>query len=259
MDSTVAITGAHGFLGSAIRSTLDAEHHVTSLGRHPGDEPWQLSDNLPPDLDGTLALIHGAWAVAPRTSAVANMNIAGSLSLLDEARRHGIPFVFISSMSASDTTRSRYGRAKRAVERHVLTYEKGIVVRPGTIRDEAGGLGMLGASLGRLASLPVDAQVDPDPLVPLVSLERVVEESLKPVVAPADTPREIVLVDEWTPLSRLIASLAPDGTTKRVIRLPQALITTASTVAQYASVPPFRDLADSWLGLIDAAHAHRTD
>lgn len=256
MESSVAITGARGFLGSALVTALGPDHRVTSLGRHPGDEPWQLSDTHAPDLEGVQAVIHCAWAVTPRTSAVANVNIAGSLALLDEARRHGIPFVFISSMSASDSTRSRYGRAKREVEHHVLRYENGIVIRPGTIRDDAGGIGMLAASLGRLASLPVEARVNPDPLVPLVSLQRVVDESLTPALEPATT-REVDLVDEWIPLSQLIASLAPQDTTRRALRVPQTLITTASTVAQRAGVPPFQDLADSWLGLMDASRAHR--
>lgn len=258
MASSLAITGAHGFLGSAILPALTEDQSVISLGRHPGDEPWQLTDTHSPTLEHASALIHCAWVVAPRTSSTANTNIAGSLALLDEARHQGIPFVFISSMSASDSTRSRYGRAKREVERHVLRYPQGSVIRPGTIRDEAGGIGMLGESLGRLTALPVQPRVTPDPAVPLVSLDRVVSVVMRHALAPGDDDREVDLVDEWIPLSALVTSFAPSAGPRRGVRVPQALITASTSVAQRASVSLFRDLADSWLGLMDAAQRQPT-
>lgn len=255
MQPCVAITGAHGFLGSALTSALSTDHQVTSLGRHHGDQHWELSDVHAPALPSASAIIHCAWAVTPRTRSVANMNVAGSLALLDEAQRRAIPFIFISSMSASEGTRSRYGSAKRAVERHVLRYRNGVVVRPGTIQDASGGLGMLTASLSRLAALPVQARIHPEPRVPVVGLTRVVDVTIRRALTPSTDEQQMDLVDAWVPLSELVRSLATTSQPQRTVRLPSALVTAGSTLAQRASIPPFRDLGDSWLGLIDASRA----
>lgn len=255
MSSSVAVSGAHGFLGSAVVEHLSATSEVILLGRHSGDRRWNLADTWAPPLGDVAAVVHCAWAVAPRTAATANTNIAGSLALLDSAQTAGLPFIFISSMSASDATRSRYGRSKRIVEKHVLNYERGHVLRPGTIRDATGGIGMLGESLGRLADLPLEAQVSPSPYVPIVSRNRVVEEVTSRLSASDSAPREVDLVDEWIPLDALMATLTQRARRPKV-SIPSSIITGACSAFQRASIPPFRDLADSWLGLMDASARH---
>ena len=256
MNSAVAISGAHGFLGSALVEHLRDSTAVIRLGRHSGDRPWNLSDSLAPTLTDATAVAHCAWVVVPRTAATAKTNIAGSLALLDSAGAAEIPFIFISSMSASDATRSRYGRSKRAVEKRVLAYERGYVLRPGTIRDATGSIGMLGESLGRLADLPLDPHVSPSPYVPIVSRDRVVEEVTSRLSAPDSAPREVDLVDEWIPLDALMATLTQRARRPK-ITIPSSVITGACSAFQRASIPLFRDLADSWLGLMDAS-ARRT-
>jgi nucleoside-diphosphate-sugar epimerase len=252
MSNPVAVSGAHGFLGSAVVEHLRGSSDVIPLGRYPGDRAWDLRDTFAPSLGDVVAVIHCAWAVSPRTVTTANFNIAGSLALLDAARAADIPLIFVSSISASDATRSRYGRSKRAVERPVLAYERGVVLRPGTIRDASGGIGMLSESLGRLADLPLEARVSPSPYVPLVSLNRVVEAISKRLTNSTAVPREVDLVDEWLPLEALMASLT-ERASRPTVRIPSGVVTGASVALQRASIPPFRDLADSWLGLMDAS------
>lgn len=231
-------------------------HHratpTRSVGRRTADVVWDLSATAAPSLDGIRAIVHCAWTVAPRTQAVANMNIAGSLALLDEARRLDVPYVFISSMSASPTTLSRYGRSKHAVEAYVLEYSRGRVVRPGTIRDADGGIGMLGQSLKRLGSLPVSLRVTPTPDVPLVSLDRVVTVAADLALQPSTAATEVDLIDEWTSVDQLMAQMSSTPRASRSVTAPSTLVTTGCRVVRAAGVPGIRDLADSWLGLIDA-------
>ena len=75
-------------------------------------------------------------------------NIRGSRILVNQAHAHGIPVLFISSMSAFKGCRSKYGRAKLIVEKTVVC-NGGNIIRPGLIWSQA----QLGGILGKIASL----------------------------------------------------------------------------------------------------------
>lgn len=64
--------------------------------------------------------------------------------------------------------------------------------------------------------------------------------------------RNYISVDEWLPLEALMASLT-ERASRPTFRIPSGVVTGASVAFQRASIPPFRDLADSWLGLMDAS------
>ncbi len=228
------------------------------MGRHEGDTAWSLDGPVSDFSDDVTSLIHCAWVVRPRSVESAQLNVTGSLRLLSKARKRGLRFIFISTMSASDSTASIYGGSKRAVEKQVLKYEHGIVVRPGTISDGAGDLGMLDDILRSIGGLPLVPRVTPEPYVPIVALDRVAR-----IVAglatstPADA-RELDLIDEWVTLSDLVAHVADDGRRSRTAPVPQGLITGLSRLARRMPVPTARDMSDSWLGLIDASSRRPT-
>ena len=135
MSRVCALTGAHGYVGSALRRALTAAGWtVVSLSRREnlaGDEiRWSLEDasaSGPNALREELrrrkvsAVVHAAWdlrLVRPRD--LERVNVQGSLRLLDEAQAAGVPrFVFISTISAFDEAESDYGKTKLAVERAV--------------------------------------------------------------------------------------------------------------------------------------------
>src|ERR1700678_1901431 len=146
-----ALTGAHGYVGSALRRGLTtAGWTVVSLSRREnlsGDEiRWSLEDasaSGPNALREELrrrevsAVVHAAWdlrLVRPRD--LERVNVQGSLRLLDDAHAAVVPrFVSISSISAFDESESYYGKTKLAVE-HAVSLRGGVVIRPGLVYGE---------------------------------------------------------------------------------------------------------------------------
>src|ERR1700761_1299031 len=138
MSRVCALTGAHGYVGSALHRGLTAAGWtVISLSRRAnlaGDEiRWSLEDAsaLRQELRRreVSAVVHAAWdlrLVRPRD--LEQVNVQGSLRLLEDSRAAGVlRFVFISSISAFDEAESHYGKTKLAVERAVLL-EGGVVI-----------------------------------------------------------------------------------------------------------------------------------
>ena len=250
MGDVTALTGFNGFLGSAIRVALLENHDVLTIGRRGADIQWDLANPLAPPLMDCSAIVHCAWAVAPRSQRVTDMNMAGSLALLDAARAADVPLVFVSTLSATAATRSRYGRSKLLVEENVLAYRRGRVIRPGVVRDSDGSMGMLSQALQRIASLPVRVSISPPPRVPVVGLERTVL-AVTDAIRAEGGPASQDLVDEWVDLDELMASMTNGESRPRRLTIPSTLVTSACIVSQ--RLPRLRDLSDSWLGLTDAA------
>jgi nucleoside-diphosphate-sugar epimerase len=135
----VALTGASGFVG---------RHLASQLGAVP--IPFRLESSTQ---IGTLAsfdaLIHAAWDFHAQD----DRNVAGSTRLFERAAAEGIPrILFISSLSAFEGCRSRYGKSKLAVENE-LTRFGGCSVRLGFVIDETDH--GLSGGLKKLARLPV--------------------------------------------------------------------------------------------------------
>lgn len=88
------------------------------------------------------ALVHAAWDFAQvRAATIERVNVEGSVRLFEQAAAASVSrIVFISSMSAYPEARSRYGRAKMAVERAVRNLPA-VVIRPGLVYgDQPGGV-----------------------------------------------------------------------------------------------------------------------
>lgn len=155
---TCAVTGARGYVGSHIESSLHATgYRVIRLGRNPAhdDRLFILGEPVESSiLEGADALIHCAYDFGTRTASEENrINVEGSLQLLRAAQRAGTKrIVFISTVSAFEGCRSFYGQGKLEVERVVLAMG-GIVLRPGLVYGDPG-KGMFGA-LSRLTRLPL--------------------------------------------------------------------------------------------------------
>lgn len=137
MNVGIGITGANGYIGSALHEGLLHEgYDVCRLVRTPTidqDRKFSLADD-DYSLSGLHTLIHCAWDLTASTwTDIEERNIEGSKRLFDRARKDGVrTIIFISSMAAFDGCRSLYGRSKGVVENYV-TVIGGIVVRPGTV------------------------------------------------------------------------------------------------------------------------------
>ncbi len=147
----VAISGATGFLGSALcRHLASHGYHVRGLVRNPASAPRGLEKlewyccSLPDRIDraaleGVHTLIHCAYETkfvcASRSREV---NVEGSNMLFESCRAAGVTRIaFISSMSAHDAAISAYGQTKLEVEA-MLDPEWDIAIRPGLIIGEGG-------------------------------------------------------------------------------------------------------------------------
>src|SRR5271166_1550499 len=156
--STILLTGAAGYLGQHIATSLRrSDHTVLEASRRNG---FELASPTWPVSQPVDTLIHAAWDMtATRWTEIEKVNVQGSLRLFDRAHAHQVrQIIFISSMSAYADAKSRYGRAKFFVEErlHKLV---GCSVRPGLVYSIAPG-GMLGSLRQLVKKLPVLPVID---------------------------------------------------------------------------------------------------
>ncbi len=110
----VLVTGAGGTVGRFVVPALEAGgHRVTTLGRHPGDHPWDLADSAP-RLPPADALVHAALAHVPGAyrggegddpARFRRLNIDGTRALFDAAG--GARVVFLSAAPSTATAAAR--------------------------------------------------------------------------------------------------------------------------------------------------------
>lgn len=159
MTLRAAITGAGGFLGSALARRLAASGaEVSALSRRPAAipgtswRPYDLTDPsiAPAFLGSPDVVIHAAFSLAGAGPELERLNYDAALRLRDAARKRGAQFIFISSMSAHEQAESSYGRAKWAIEQALDAADA--VVRPGLI---IGPGGLYARMLGALRGAPV--------------------------------------------------------------------------------------------------------
>jgi uncharacterized protein YbjT (DUF2867 family) len=128
---TLAITGGTGFVGEhLLRTALAQGYDVRALTRGwkpPEDEiAWvdgalDRPDSLVKLAAGADAVIHVAGLInAPSRAAFEAVNVAGTVHMIDAARKAGVRrFVHISSLAAREPDLSSYGWSKAKSERLV--------------------------------------------------------------------------------------------------------------------------------------------
>ncbi len=170
---TIAVSGAGGFLGSALCRHLAAHGFtVRALARDPARRPHGLESlawvrcGLPDAIDPRAfesvdVFVHCAYETRFRSQAQARaVNVGGSERLFRIAREHGVrKLVFVSSMSAHADALSLYGRTKLEVEA-LLDPARDLAVRPGHILGEGGVFWRTAASIAALPFIPLFSKGD---------------------------------------------------------------------------------------------------
>lgn len=255
----VAITGANGYVGSALSSAFAAsgyrvialQRSAPAVGGRWDYLPYSLQDGPAAALpDDVAAVVHCAYDLHARDPAeIEHINLGGTEKLV---RAVGdIPIVLISSMSAYSGTSQVYGRTKLACE-DLVTAHGGTSLRLGLVHGGDDG-GMIGA-LRKVAALPFVPMLRPDSYQYAVHAEDVVNCVLATVEqAP---PQRIlgVAAPRRVPFSEIIRSLraAATSTSLRPIPVSSALLYRALRTAEAAGIRiGFR--ADSLLGLMHPA------
>jgi nucleoside-diphosphate-sugar epimerase len=148
--STIAITGATGFVGSEVtKYFLDKGWHVVGLTRSPGTlehknltyRKYDITKAVPSDtLEGVDYLLHTAYVKLSKASpeAVA-INIKGAENLIKAAKKaHVGQLLFMSTMSAHEDAISAYGKQKLEIENLFLKESNTSVIRSGLIIGNGG-------------------------------------------------------------------------------------------------------------------------
>jgi nucleoside-diphosphate-sugar epimerase len=132
----VVVTGAKGFIGSAVCSSLhEFGHEPIVLNMNQAGKPWRLGDVALSSLfRGAESLVHLAWDFDPASARVCAQ---GSIQLIQRARALGVQrVIFASSQSAASGDATSYGAAKKEVE-GALDPTRDLAIRPGIVWSES--------------------------------------------------------------------------------------------------------------------------
>jgi NADH dehydrogenase len=140
----IAITGAQGFIGSALFEKLThAGHEVSRWVRNPKNTEDKMFV-MPNVISSTLFeskpdwIIHAAYVTQFKTAKETwEANIQGSMRLFELAEKQGVKILFLSSLSAHPDARSIYGQSKFQLE-SALDLSQHLVVKPGVVIGPGG-------------------------------------------------------------------------------------------------------------------------
>lgn len=260
VPTVAAVSGASGYLGSRICTTLESMGwSVLRLVRNPDpldgrERRFVLGDPVGADtLASADLLIHTAYDMSlTRPADIRRINVEGSRLLLAAAHDAGVrKIIVLSSMSAFTGTSQLYGRAKLAIEKVTAGFG-GCSIRPGLVYGDRPG-GMVGAlrKITRLPIVPLPAGGahqyplrEDDLLRAIAALAAVDDLPLGPIgIAPASPVKFRDLLCYFA---------AQEGRKCRFVPVPWQMVYWGLRAAELARIPvPFR--ADSLLGLARSA------
>ena len=232
-NPTILITGATGFIGSALATHFAAKGwSVIGTSRNIPNRPlpgvhYERFDLQKPIVRedvfrGVDILIHAAFVAAKRGRNAVLINTDGTRQMLAAARRSGVTkCVFLSSLAAHEGALSAYGRQKRTIEK-VFSDTNDLIVRPGLVLGDGGLFGRMKTHLQKNRTIPVfgDGQqpvqtIYLDDLV--LFIDRLLENNSCGAFTACD-PTPVSYRDFYTALAAIF------GVTPKFVRLPYSVI-----------------------------------
>lgn len=161
MNEKIAVTGANGFIGKMLLSSLSAKgKDIVGLVRDVPDStgdfpviPYDLSMDRFPDIPGLGTIVHCAWAFGKGNF---TLNMRACQVINEYASRNAIRVVFLSSLSATESSRSEYGRAKELAGRMFLDSGQ-LVISPGLVTGDGALFSRISSMLTALPIIPLPA------------------------------------------------------------------------------------------------------
>jgi len=197
-----AITGANGYLGSMLCNSLNSQEIVVipisrgdpvKFNLHRGlDLGYFKSENI-------NCLIHCAWDFNIRNDQKYELtNLGGAIGLFKTAKEAGVKkLIFISSMSAFENCKSRYGMTKYKTEIKLLAMGV-IVIRPGLVYGDKLN-GILGALARLIRNFPIIPIIGGEENIQYTAHEEDLSNLTKEIILSPNTlfPAPIVAASKW--------------------------------------------------------------
>jgi NADH dehydrogenase len=159
----IIVTGSSGFIGLAVVAHLAKRGFaVRAFQRKPHThnipnvsfQSFDLEDVRDEGFAGAQYMIHCAYQPRVGKKRESQANSEGTKRLIALCRKHNIPIVFLSTLSAHPRAESHYGKDKLAIEK-LFSPETDLVLKLGLVLGEGGGL------FGRMAKLLAENRVIP--------------------------------------------------------------------------------------------------
>ena len=191
-------------------------------------------------------VIHTSWVMTPRDFDVAKANINFSEHILGLSIKSGARLVFVSTMSATESANSVYGKSKYTVEKKYReSYAQ--IIRVGLIQESKAksDLGSANRILKRLLSIPIMLEFSKSPRIPVCSTQ-FLKVQLEKIILSANE-RQLNVVEKTVDFNDLIAKPNKQLRIKLSISAVTRLLQLGSKFSNQ-----FSDMNDRWLSLLDS-------
>jgi uncharacterized protein YbjT (DUF2867 family) len=237
----VLVTGASGFIGRPLVKRLVAQRHQVVATYFRGTPPacwrayrWDLRQaHDPAMLSEVEVVIHAAHDLRAGEAEL----VQGLHQFHRAVQQRGIRQVFLSSLSASESSPSPYGRQKYELEKNLMAADPGIsIVRPGLVIGPGGVFGRLKLTLQRWPLFPLIDRGSS--LVSFIGLDDLLM-ALEQLVCGRVPPGEYNLFsDRRVPFAEMLKEMAQINGWRRVfLNVPSSLILMGIRLAEQLRLP----------------------